>query len=153
MHGSCRMLVTNSLRVILLLCLLAPCGEVLAKNAGAKVEVNDPLHFTDGDVSPADMRVFREAAEDYRAVVEGKRPVHAVVDTKAGVLADGGTTFYVGKGYRLTIQCSIENASGRVVYFYGPIISFDTFGVSGEKTALSHVEIYSADALRKLRGL
>jgi hypothetical protein len=151
--GSRLIAMKKSLGLILLMGFLSPCSEVLAKNADAKVEVNDPLHFTDGDVSPADMRVFREAAEDYRAVVEGKRPVHAVVDKNAPLPADGGTTFYIGTGYRLTIQCSVENASGRVVYLYGPIISFDTFGVSGEKTTLSHVEIYSADALRKLRGL
>jgi len=136
-----------------LIVFLSPYGEAQAKNIEGKVEANSPIHFGTGEKNPVDnVEVLKEATDDYRAVVEGKRPVHAVVDKKAPLPADGGTTFYLGKGYRLTIQCSIVNFSNESFYFYGPIITFDKGVAVGESPTISHIEIYSPESLRKLLG-
>ena len=85
----------------------------------------------------------KEATDDFDAVLNGQLLLHAVVDAKIPLPADGGTTFYSGKGYRLTIVKSLATIGGINGYFYGPIIEFDNKVVQGNSNKISCVRFYS----------
>ena len=48
-------------------------------------------------------RRLKDALDDFNAVLSGNPPVHAKVDKDHPLITDGGTTFYIGDGYKLTI--------------------------------------------------
>lgn len=68
------------------------------------------------------------AKEDFDAVLKGQRPIHAISDPKKPDLTDGGTTFYSGDGYALTIKSTLFEKDGIKGYMYGPIITFEDGG-------------------------
>ena len=87
------------------------------------------------------------AKEDFEAVQKGQKPIHAVPDPKKPDLSDGGTTFYLGKGYSLTIKSTLSEKDGVKGYMYGPIIIFQN-----ANKEMSDIKFYSIDAFKKLRG-
>lgn len=89
------------------------------------------------------------AKEDFEAVLKGQKPVHAIPDPKKPDLADGGTTFYSGEGYSLTVKSTLSEKDGIKGYMYGPIIEFKDADKTKE---MSDVKFYSTDDLKKLRG-
>jgi hypothetical protein len=99
---------------------------------------------------PEQRRIIQEASEDFRAVVEGKKPIHAELDNDAPLPSDGGTTFYKGNGYHLTISASLSSFGEFNGTAYGPIIRFDDTFAPGNTNQISDIRVYSQDELRKL---
>jgi hypothetical protein len=89
------------------------------------------------------------AKVDFEAVLRGQKPVHAIPDPKKPDLTDGGTTFYFGEGYSLTVKSTLSEKDGIKGYMYGPIIEFKDADKTKE---LSNVKFYSNEDLKKLRG-
>ena len=98
----------------------------------------------------AERRTITEAAEDFQAVVAGRKPTHAVFDKDAPLPSDGGTTFYQGKGYRLTVLVSFSSFGGVNATAYGPIIEFERTFAPGNTSEISDIRVYSQDALNRL---
>ncbi|RDZ28047.1 hypothetical protein [Lysobacter silvisoli] len=95
----------------------------------------------------ADRRTLGEASADFQAVVAGKPPVHAVFDAQAPLPSDGGTTFYQGRGYRLTVLKSLSSFGSFHGVAYGPILRFDPPFAPGHTAEVSDIRVYSRDAL------
>ena len=96
---------------------------------------------------------LRQAVDDFNAALEGKHPIHAIVDKDVPLPADGGTTFYKGDGYKLTIVRSLngmmrgeEYVHG---YIYGPIISFEPDVMTGNFPNIQHLTFYTGEELQK----
>ena len=99
-------------------------------------------------LSAPNRQILTEASEDFRAVVSGKKPIHAVPDT-TDAPSDGGTTFYRGNGYRLTRLLSFSGFGGVPANAYGPIIKFDREFAPGNTSEISDIRVYSSDELSK----
>jgi len=103
------------------------------------------------------LNCLQKSLDDFNAVMDGKYPVHAEVDKDISLLDDGGTTYYKGDGYKLTIvmslngiMCGEEYIHG---YIYGPIISFEDEVMRGNFPNIQHLTFYTGDDLnRLLRG-
>jgi hypothetical protein len=135
----------------LTLLLLAGCTVSPASAPSQATFHASPFVGVDLSRLPAEeRRIFSEAAEDFASVQRGRSPAHAVVDTKADLPADGGTNFYVGRGYRLTIVKSLSRFGSIDGYAYGPVIRFDSSFATGNIDTVSDVRFYSDDALRAL---
>ena len=96
---------------------------------------------------------LQNAVDDFNAVIDGKRPVHAEVDKDVPLPADGGTTFYKGDGYKLTIVKSLNGIMrGKEYihgYIYGPVISFEPDVMSGNFPNIQYLTFYTGDELQK----
>jgi len=97
---------------------------------------------------------LQKARDDFNAVLEGKHPNHAEVDKDVPLPSDGGTTFYKGDGYKLTIvkslngiMCGEEYVHG---YIYGPVILFEPDVMRGNFPRIQHLTFYTAEELQKL---
>ncbi len=90
--------------------------------------------------------VEKFAKEDFDAVIIGKNPIHAIRGDED--LSDGGTTFYKGKGYMLTVQSKRTKKENIEGYLYGPIVTFE----DKTKNEMSDIKFYSIDELKKLRN-
>lgn len=108
--------------------------------------------FDVATLAERDRRTITEASEDFEAVVAGKKPVHAVFNKDAPLPADGGSTFYRGNGYRLTVLVSLSSFGKAHGTAYGPIIAFDAPFAPGNTSEISHIRVYSQEAFRKLMG-
>lgn len=99
-------------------------------------------------------RRLQKALDDFNAVLAGSPPVHAKVDRDRPLPADGGTTFYIGDGYRLTIVKSLNGIMRGKEYIhgftYGPIISFEPKVMSGNLPSIQQVTFYTGEELQKL---
>jgi hypothetical protein len=99
-------------------------------------------------------RRLQKALDDFNAVLVGNRPVHAKVDKDVPLPADGGTTFYKGDGYKLTIVKSLNGIMrGKEYihgYIYGPIVSFEPDLMTGNFPSVQHLTFYIAEELQKL---
>lgn len=96
-----------------------------------------------------DQLILREASEDFCAVVAGKNPIHAVFDITAALPADGGTLFYVGRKYKLTVLNSISSFGSFNGTAHGPIITFDESFAKGNTNAISSIRVYPLSASQK----
>lgn len=95
---------------------------------------------------------IQQAIEDFEAVINGKAPVHAIIDNNALLPMDGGTTYYLGQGYKLTILKSLADISGIHGYFYGPIITFDKNMTVGNTNQISYIRFFSTNEFNKLKS-
>ncbi len=95
-----------------------------------------------------------KAVEDLNAVIAGKKPLHVKIDIHRALPADGGTTYYIGDGYKITIIKSLSSIKhGRKCidgYMYGPIITFDDDLISGNNKTISYVTFYPDESLTNL---
>ena len=94
--------------------------------------------------------VLIEASEDFKAVLEGKKPVHAKLDLDVPLPSDGGTVFYLGNKYNLTIVKSLSSFGSVHGYVYGPAIFFDKAFATGNSSAMSSTKFYSTESLKQL---
>jgi hypothetical protein len=97
---------------------------------------------------------LNHALDDFKAVLAGKRPIHAAIDHDVPLAADGGTTFYKGDGYKLTIvkslngiMCGKEYVHG---YIYGPVIAFEPDVMTGNFPNIQHLTFYTGEDLKRL---
>lgn len=97
---------------------------------------------------------LQKALDDFNAILDGKYPVHAVVDKNVPLLSDGGTTYYKGDGYKLTIVMSLNGIMRGEEYIhgyiYGPIISFEATLMRGNFPNIQHITFYEGDKLKRL---
>lgn len=97
---------------------------------------------------------LQNALDDFNAVLAGNPPVHANINTDLPLPADGGTTFYIADGYRLTIVKSLNGIMHGAEYIhgyiYGPIISFEPEVMVGNSPSIQHVTFYTGEELQKL---
>jgi len=144
---------------------LAVIGVATCAQAPAMAETQvdtQPFHLGSANITSTDIRnSLSEASADFGAVIAGKCPVFAKFKTGTFLPADGGTVFFYGHGYRLTIAKSLtnvgltsDNGTAHVVsgYLYGPSITFDPTVMAGNGSTVGHVTFYSADALNTLLG-
>lgn len=96
-----------------------------------------------------DRQIISEASDDFRAVVQGKKPIHAKIDPDAPLPSDGGTHFYKGNGYKLTISISLSSFGEFNGTAYGPILTFDDSFAPGNTNQISDIRVYSTEELRK----
>lgn len=122
---------------------------VVATSACAEPVVIDEREFS--QIGSEMATNIKEAMEDFDAVAEGRRPVHAKADAQAPLPLDGGTTYYLGRGYKLTILKSLASIGGVDGYFYGPNITFDEKTVVGNTQQVSLIKFYSLEAFKKLQ--
>lgn len=94
--------------------------------------------------------VLQNAQDDFNAVLEGNKPIHSVVDPSAPTPMDGGTKFYKGNGYNLTVTQSLVRIGSIDGYMYGPSIVLLSPYAVGNSTVVSHVVFYSRTALGRL---
>lgn len=112
--------------------------------AAAQVMPSGPFAGVDLAVLPADQRqVVIEASEDFQAVLAGKLPPHATHDLFKAAPADGGTAFYSGRKYKLTIEKSLSSFGSLSGYVYGPIIVFDESFAPGNENRVSSLRFYT----------
>lgn len=122
-----------------------------AQPAAVPVPASGPFVGVDLSRLPErDRTIIREASEDFQAVVLGKKPVHAKFDEDAPLPSDGGTTFYKGNGYELTVLASLSSFGQLNGNAYGPILKFDDKFAPGNTNEISDIRIYSNEQLREL---
>lgn len=92
--------------------------------------------------STEDQQVLREASEDFCAVVSGKEPRHAKFDDTAALPSDGGTLFYVGRKYKLTVLNSHSSFGSFNGTAHGPILTFDESFAPGNTNVVSNIRVY-----------
>ena len=99
-------------------------------------------------------RRLQEARDDFNAVFSGNLPVHARADQDRPLLTDGGTTFYVGDGYKLTILMSLNGIMHDEEYIhgyiYGQMISFEPEVMKGNYPSIQQLTFYPKKELEKL---
>ncbi len=128
--------------LIIVICVLLSCLSVYAQSV---VIDDNSLSKTDDSIKEC----VREATDDFDAVINGNLPIHAAIDIKIPLPADGGTKYYIGKGYKLTIVKSLAYIGSVNGYYYGPIIIFDEQISSGNSNQISYVRFYSLDSFKE----
>jgi hypothetical protein len=98
---------------------------------------------------------IREAMEDFEAVANFAKPVHAKEEKLDVDVFDGGSTVWRGKGYSLEIRKRVSGIGSWRYFAYGPVVVFDFAVVRGDDEArtISYVRLFRADELlNKLKG-
>ena len=101
-------------------------------------------------LSKENAQIIMEANEDYLLVKNGKKPKNAKFDTKAALPSDGGTTYYRGNGYKLTILKRLSSFGKLRGYIYGPVITFDKKNTLGNSNKIVFLRFYTTLQLKKL---
>ncbi len=106
--------------------------------------------------SPEQREIITRASEDFERVLQGKKPKNAALDEQAPLPADGGTLFYVGKGYRLTVIKSLSSfgstGEGLQGHVYGPVLSFPKSFAPGNMSEVVSLRFYTNQQLQALTG-
>ena len=82
-------------------------------------------HFpTAAELSTPESRysAYQQARIDFQRAAAGHRPLYA---RWSNAIRDGGTTFYHGSGYDLTVWNRFSVANGVTLFYSGPEIQFD----------------------------
>ncbi|MDL5367191.1 hypothetical protein QSH18_16395 [Xanthomonas sp. NCPPB 2654] len=102
-------------------------------------------------LAPAQRDALNQAAADFRVVAAGGVPRYALIDAEAPVPADGGTCYYQGQGYRLTVLRGLCTLGAQTTVVYGPILQLDETLFAPPLPPVSDVRLYAHDALRRLQ--
>jgi hypothetical protein len=146
--------INKCAKVIFFMCFFSIISACNSTYVSKEISYNvTPLHVDSTySARPPAIDSLAEPADDYMSVVAGRPPIHAKFDDDAPLPADGGTDYYKGHGYKLTIQQSLVNVPAGILFLYGPIIEFENSLMSGNSNKISNIQIYSPEALRILRG-
>ena len=91
--------------------------------------------------------------DDFNSVLDGKHPIHAIDDKDVPLLTDGGSTFYKGNGYKLTVVKCLNGIMREKEYvhgyIYGPVISFQPEVMTGNFPTIQHLTFYTGEELQK----
>lgn len=128
------------------------CMSLLAINVAAgELLTEGPFAGVDLSALPTDeAQIIKAANEDFICVVQGRKPVNAKFDKSAPLPTDGGTTFYKGKEYSLTIVKSLSSFGKLHGYIYGPIIIFKPGFAPGNVNRVSFLRFYTKAQLKTL---
>lgn len=131
-------------RILALLALLAIAGCNSSEFPQAEgTPCQAPFADLSGSgASPEDQQILREASEDFCAVVAGAEPLHAKFDDTAPLPSDGGTLFYVGRKYKLTVLNSLSSFGSFEGTAHGPILRFDESFAGGNTNEISNIRVY-----------
>lgn len=103
-------------------------------------------------LSPEQREIITQASEDFERVLHR----NAALDEKAPLPADGGTLFYAGKGYRLTVIKSLSSfgnsGEGLQGYVYGPVLSFPKSFAPGNMSEVVSLRFYTNQQLQAQTG-
>ena len=139
------------LRVVLLLACF-----VAAKAAHSHSQSLNPFNGT--DLSALDERtrsVLIRAGEDFERVALGKEPIHAVIDRDAPLPTDGGTSYWLGDGYRLTIVQELSGYGRREAaahgFLYGPILILDKSVSPSNDSNPTYIRFYTFDQFQRFK--
>ena len=129
-----------------------------ATSCGADVTFDDlfhiPLAGAERSLGAERLMRLQAALEDFNAALNYKAPVHAAFDKDAAVPADGGTSYYKARGYRITIMKSLFSmGDGQDTvhgYMYGPVLTLGPELGIGNSDSISRVSFYPLDTLNKL---
>lgn len=133
---------------------------LLLLSLSATVHADPPLSFGPFQgvdisiLSPSQRETISQASEDFARVLKGKKPKHAVFDDKAPLPADGGTQFFIGKGYNLTVMKSLSSFGGADGwlhgYVYGPVVKFSESLAPGNISEVVNLRFYTSEQLKQL---
>ena len=117
----------------------------------AAIFKDDPFSTINlSSLAKGNAKIINEATEDCLLVTKGGKPKNAKFDTKAPLPSDGGTTYYKGNGYKLTILKRLSSFEGLRGYIYGPIIIFDKKVAFKNSNKIQFLRFYTTKQLRKL---
>ena len=125
-----------------ILILLAGCNRSDFPQASSTPCQEPFVNLTTSGASQEDQAILREASEDFCAVVAGKEPIHAKFDESAALPSDGGTMFYIGRKYKLTVLNSLSGFGSFQGMAHGPIITFDESFAPGNAREISNIRVY-----------
>jgi hypothetical protein len=137
--------------------ILGLASFLLTKSLASEATFEELFHIPKNDAMQVfgkhNMEIFEHALVDFNAVLAGREPLHAKLDPI--VVTDGGTSYYTGKGYKITALktlTSITNIEGSRVdgYIYGPILTFDSKVVAGNSSTMTRTSFYTYAALERL---
>lgn len=117
-------------------------AETLTKGPFSGIDISS--------LSKENARIIKEANEDFLLVQKGKKPKNAKFDEEAALPSDGGTTYYKGNGYKLTILKRLSSFGELKGYVYGPIIVFDKNIAWKNSNKVVFLRFYTTKQLRKL---
>jgi len=127
---------------------------VLLNTSLADVTFEDLFHMTPTAAERAlgaqRLKMLQAAADDFNAVLNFKQPVHAQIDKKAPLPADGGTTFYKCAGHDLTVMKSLFSMGELHGYMYGPVLKLKSKIGDGNSCTISRISFYSIETLNLL---
>jgi len=131
---------------------------LLGTSCRADVTFEDLFHFPAAEaertLGATRHRQLEDALEDFNAALNYKVPPHATFDEKAGLPADGGTRYYKGRGYQITVVKSLfsmgEGKQRIHGFLYGPVLTLAPELGSGNDDSLSRISFYPVDTLNKL---
>jgi hypothetical protein len=126
--------------ICLLFGLLASCSVTDPPSAMSS-GCNPFVDMDDSRASDEDRLILKEASEDFCAVIAGKDPIHARVAPGVDLPSDGGTRFYVGRKYKLTVLSSLSSFGGYPGVAYGPILKFDDSFARGNTSEISSITV------------
>ncbi|MDH5731076.1 MAG: hypothetical protein OEZ58_19000 [Gammaproteobacteria bacterium] len=117
-----------------------------------EIILEGPFSGTDlSKLKPENAKIIMEANVDFLLVLEGRKPKYAKTKKDAWLPADGGTTFYVGDHYNLTIVQSMSTFGEIDGYVYGPVIEFDKSFALGNSNSVSNLKFYTSVKLNELQ--
>ena len=122
--------------------LLAGCNNSSFQPAAGTPCQTPFVNLAASGATPEDQVILREASEDFCAVVAGKKPIHAKFDETASLPSDGGTLFYIGRNYKLTVLNSLSGFGSFHGTAHGPIITFDESFAPGNTNEISNIRVY-----------
>jgi hypothetical protein len=114
-------------------------------DTGVKDMNSNPLDISIAGKDKNLQSTLEQATEDFTLVLKGAIPKYAKQTDEDS--SDGGTTFYKGKGYDLTIQKSIATIGTEDGFFYGPVLVFNSAVVRGNSSTISQVSFYRKNDL------
>ena len=101
-------------------------------------------------LKPAYAKIIKEANTDFLLVIKGQKPRYAQFNEDMPLAADGGTTYYSGDHYELTIVQSLSTFGTVNGFIYGPVIEFEKRFAPGNMNTVSNIRFYTPEQLKEL---
>ena len=119
----------NRVSCILAALFLTACSQSPVPRPSAQFTPCWPIAgLEDPDIPPEARTTILEAQEDFCAVLENREPKHAHKVSPPATTKKRGSTYYAGRGYRLTVVRDTFETGGAYFGFYGPVLHFDSPG-------------------------
>jgi hypothetical protein len=102
-------------------------------------------------LKPTQAKIIKEANVDFLLVLKGEKPRYAQFNKEMPLPADGGTTYYSGDHYELTVVQSLSTFGNLNGYIYGPVVDFDKQFSPGNMNTVSNLRFYTSEQLKELK--
>lgn len=112
---------------ILAVLLLTACSRSSVPTPSVQFIPCSPIAGLEDPDIPSEARTtVLEAQEDFCAVLANREPTHAHKVSPPSTITKSGSTYYVGRGYRLTVVRDTFETGGAYFGLYGPVLHFDS---------------------------